>query len=97
MAGRVLAAAVPEHDEHLAAVPQPADLGRVRGIDLPHRLTDVLVRRPGPRPGDAPRPGEEPPHPPPLRHAGARLARLGAPLGALPACRRRWFFRSTRW
>ena len=47
---------------------------------------------PGARPRDAARSREEPAHPPPLRHARARLARLGAALGALrgglPAARR---------
>jgi hypothetical protein len=47
---------VPEHDGHLAAVPQPADLGRVRGLDLLHGVAAVLVRRPDPRPRDAARP-----------------------------------------
>ena len=34
----VLAVPVPEHDEHLAAVQEPADLGRVRGVDLRDRV-----------------------------------------------------------
>ena len=50
----------PEHDGHLAAVPQPAGLGRVRGVDLRHGLAAVLVRGPDPRPGDAARPGAAP-------------------------------------
>ena len=32
--GGLLAVSVPEHDGPLAELPQPADLGRVRGIDL---------------------------------------------------------------
>ena len=40
----------------VAAVPQPADLGRVRGLDLRHGLAALLVRRPDPRPRDAARP-----------------------------------------
>ncbi len=56
VAGGLLAVPVPEHDGPLAAVPQPADLGRVRGLDLRHRLDRVLVRRPGARPGDDARP-----------------------------------------
>ena len=47
----------PEHDGPLAAVAEPAGLGRLRGLDLRHGLAAVLVRRPDPRPGDAPRPG----------------------------------------
>ena len=31
---RLLAAALPEHDERLAAVPEPARLGRLRRLDL---------------------------------------------------------------
>ena len=52
----LLAVPVPEHDGPLAAVPQPADLGRLRGLDLRHGLAALLVRRPDPRPGDAARP-----------------------------------------
>ena len=36
----------------VAAVPQPAGVGRVRGLDLCYRVAAVLVRRPDPRPGD---------------------------------------------
>ena len=36
VARRLLAVPVPEHDGDLAAVPQPADLGRLRGLDLRH-------------------------------------------------------------
>ena len=53
---RLLAVPVSEHDGAVAAVPQPADLGRVRGLDLRHGVAAVLVRRPDPRPGDAARP-----------------------------------------
>ena len=58
----VLLLAVPlsQHDGALAAVPQPAGLGRVRGHDLLHRVAAVLVRRPDPRPGDAARSLDEP-------------------------------------
>ena len=58
--GLLLADAVPEHDGAVAPVAQPAGLGRLRGVDLRHGLAAVLVRRPDPRPGDAPRPGQEP-------------------------------------
>ncbi len=40
----------------LAAVPQPAHLGRLRGLDLRDRLGAVLVSSACPRPGDAARP-----------------------------------------
>ena len=51
----LLAVAVSEHDGRLAAVPEPADLGRVRGLDLRDRLAAVLVRRPDSRSRDAAR------------------------------------------
>ena len=52
--------AVPVSEQHgrVAAVPQPADLGRLRGLDLLHGLAAVLVRRADSRPGDAARQGE---------------------------------------
>ena len=81
----------------------PLDLGRVRGLDLRHRLAAVLVRRPDPRPGDAARPRR--------RAASARVvygiwrwagaARRGTgtatrrPTCCSPAWRRRWCSRST--
>ena len=92
--------------QRVAAVPQPADLGRVRGLDLRDRVGAVLVRRPGARPRDAARPRAEHDRPQRiLRHAGAGLARFGAPLAplrdGLPAAgrhlRRRWSSRCTRW
>ena len=52
----VLAVPVPEHDGPVAAVPQPAGVGRVRGQHVRDRLAAVLVRRPDPRPRDAARP-----------------------------------------
>ena len=51
----LLAVALSEHDGPLAAVPQPAGVGRVRRVDLRHRLAVVLVRRADSRPGDAAR------------------------------------------
>ena len=50
----------PEHDGAVAAVPQPADVGRLRGFDLRHRLAAVLVRRPDSRSGDPARPRHAP-------------------------------------
>ena len=45
--GRVLLAApMSEHPGPVAAVPQPADLGRFRRFDLPYGLAPVLARRP---------------------------------------------------
>ena len=43
----------------LAAVQKPADLGRLRGLDLLHRVAAVLVRRADSRPRDAARQGED--------------------------------------
>jgi hypothetical protein len=57
---RLLAAAVSQHDGPLAELPQPADLGRVRGLDLRDGVGAVLVRRPDSRPRDVPRPRQEP-------------------------------------
>src|SRR5688500_16240911 len=59
VAGRVLAIPLSEHDGHLAAVSQPAYLGRVRCIDLRNYLAIVLVRRADPRSRYTPRPCEE--------------------------------------
>ena len=94
----------PEHDGHLAAVSQPAGLGRVRGLHLLHRLAAVLVSS-GLIPDlatlrDRARKPLRADH---LRHAGDGLARLGEPLAALrnrPTCcwpdwRRRWWSRCT--
>ncbi len=42
---RLLAFPDPQPDGHVAAVPLAAALGRVRGLDLRHRLAAVLVHR----------------------------------------------------
>ena len=55
VAGRVLAVPVSEHDGPVAAVPQPADLGRVRGVDLRHGVGALLVYRTRARHGHAAR------------------------------------------
>ena len=49
----LLADAVSEYDGALAAVAQPAGLGRVRRFDVRDGFALVLVRRPDPRSGDA--------------------------------------------
>ena len=81
----VLLLAVPlsQHDGDLAAVPQPAHLGRVRRLDLLHRVAAVLVRRPHSGPGHPPRSHEQSLGPDRLRHPGDGLARLGVSLEAL--------------
>ena len=83
VAGGVLAVSLPEQHEPVAAVPQPAHLGRVRGINLRIGVAALLVRRPRPRPGHLPRPRQESRRAVPLRRAGSRMARLRAPLAAL--------------
>ena len=45
LARRLLAVPVPQHDGPLAELPQPAHLGRVRGLDLRHGVGALLVRR----------------------------------------------------
>ena len=96
---RLLDAALPEHDERLAAVQEPAHLGRVRGLDLRVGVAALLVRRAASRSGDAPRPGDVARRAHDLRHPGDGLARIGAPLASLrdlvPAARRRWPRRSS--
>ena len=83
MAGGVLAPAVSQQHGRLAAVPQPAHLGRVRGLDLRHGLAAVLVHRSRARPGDAARPGQAQVDAVDFRHLRARVARIRAALGAL--------------
>src|SRR5947207_15482028 len=48
-----------EHDGTVATVSQPADLGRVCGFNLRHRIGIVLVRRIDSRFGDTARPRDE--------------------------------------
>ena len=83
----VLAVPVSEHDGRVAAVPQPAHLGRLRGLDIRHRLAAVLVRRTHSRPRDAARSIGIESRPGHLRRARDGMARLGASTGI--ATRRR--------
>ncbi len=95
----------PNAHEHLAAVPQPAHLGRVRGQHLRHGLGALLVHRPHSRPGDVPRSGEAQGDEVHLRRrwrsAGADPHVTGSatrtPTSCSQACRRLWCSRSTRW
>ncbi len=50
---------IPNQMRRLAELPQPAAVGRVRGLDLRHGLAAVLVHRPGPGSGDAARPRDD--------------------------------------
>ena len=101
---RVLAAAVSEHDGRLAAVPEPADLGRVRGFDLRDRVAAVLVRRPDSRSRDAARSIAVARRPRSStacsRWAGAAPRATGTAtrrrICCWPAWRRRWSCRCTR-
>ena len=79
----LLAVPVSEHDGRVAAVPQPAHLGRLRGLDVRHGLAAVLVRRTDSRPRDAARSLGIEGRTRDLRRAGDGMARLGAPLASL--------------
>jgi hypothetical protein len=83
VARRLLAVPVPERDGPVAAVQEPADLGRVRGFDLRHRLDRVLVHRHDSRHGDAARSRGVEGEGVDLRNPVARLARFGASLAPL--------------
>src|SRR6202011_3923224 len=52
---RVLAVPLSEHDGDLAPVQEPADVGRLRRLDVRDRLAALLVCRPGAGHGHAPR------------------------------------------
>ena len=85
----LLAAALPQHDGPVAAVPQRPGLGRVRRQHLFHGVADLLVHGHDPRPGHAARPRDHAPGPRRLRRAGAGLAQLRPALAALrdrPTC-----------
>ena len=56
---RLLAVPLPEPDGHVAELPQPAAVGRVRREHLRHRVAAVLVHGHGARPGHVPRPGDQ--------------------------------------
>ena len=83
MAGVLLALSYTADDGSVAAVPQPANLGRVRGLDLFHRFAAVLVHRADSRFGNTARQREASNYPRDLWHSRHGLARLGPPLGAL--------------
>src|SRR5215208_664060 len=81
----LLAAPVPQHDGHLAAVPQPARLGHLRRQHLPNGLAALLVPRARPGSGLITRPCKAPPDADHLRHPRARLAGRRPPLAAVRA------------
>ena len=76
-------APVPNDIRHLAELPLAAAVGRLRGLDLLHRLGPLLVHRPRARSRDPARPREVPRRPVHLRHLRPRLARLQPQLAAL--------------
>src|SRR6185369_6344426 len=69
--------------ESVAELPQPADLGRVRGIDVLHRFSAVLVHWLGSGSGDAARSRYDESPPGCLRTSELGLARIGTPLAPL--------------
>ncbi len=79
----VLALPVSEHHDAVAAVQEPAHLGRVRGLDLRAGVAVVLVRRVDPRRRHAARPRDHTRRPHHLRHDGDGVARLGPALAPL--------------
>ena len=88
----VLAVSLSQHHGRVAAIPQPAHVGRVRRLHLRHDLRVVLVHRPDSRPGHAARSRDQSRGQNHLRHALDGLARIGAALAplrnGLPAARR---------
>ena len=101
----LLAAALSELDVAVAAVPQPAGLGRVRGIDLRDGLAAVLVRRTDPRSRHHARPRAQAVGAERLRHAGAWAGAARPDTGSAirwhtccwPGWPRRWWSRCTPW
>ena len=71
---------LPQHDGHLAAVPQSSHMGFFRRQHVCDRLAVVLVRRIDSRSGNAARPFETPLSASCVRHSGDGLARLGSAL-----------------
>ena len=94
----------PEHDERVAAVPQPAGVGRLRGLDLRDHLDGVLVRRHDSRTSarcaTAPRCRWRSTSTACCRWAGADRRGTGSGMSRLRCCwrgfRRRWCSRYTR-
>src|SRR5207248_5915405 len=86
MAGVLLALSYTADDGSVAAVPQPTNLGRVRGLDLFHRFTVVLVYRTYSRFGYAAGSRQVPHYEDGLWSTGDGMARIRAPLGSLRDC-----------
>ena len=101
----LLAASVSQYDVAVAAAAEPADLGRIRGVDLRHCFLLVLVHGVDSRFRHHARQGRQPYRAEDFRSAGDGLARIppgtGRDIRRLTCCsrasRRRWWFRCTRW
>ena len=79
----LLAVSVPKHDVVLAAISQPARLGRLRRLYLPDGLALILVRRTDSGFGHAARPSPHSGQADYLRISGHGLAGLGRALEAV--------------
>ena len=79
----LLAVPISQHHGRVAAIPQPAHVGRFRGLDLRHHLGAFLVHRPDSRHGDAARSRHASRGQNHLRHALDGLARIGPALAPL--------------
>ena len=76
----LLAVPLSERDGAMAAISQPAAVGLRLSALLHSDVDHVLLRRAAARPRHRARSGADPRQADPLRHPGARLARLGAAL-----------------
>src|SRR5262245_65405969 len=83
VAGDLLAVPLSKRHGPVAAVPQPADLGRLRRLDLRNGFGAVLVHWPRSGHGDAARSREVACGAEDLRHAGARVAWISQALAAV--------------
>ena len=98
---------VPLSQQHgsVAAVPQSAGVGRLRGFDLRHHLSGVLVCRPGSGFCDHARKGQPSADQEGLRNSGDWAGAVRPAIGSAtrrctfcwPALRRRWCSRCTPW
>ena len=79
----LLAYPVPKHDVPLAAIPQPAGLGRVCGFHIRDGFAAFLVCRADSRSSDAARPRAQPLRESDLWLSGDGLARIGGTLVAI--------------
>ena len=103
--GGLLAVPAAQPDGHVAELPQPAAVGRVRGLDLRLGVAGLLVHRHDPGPRDAAGPGEQQHPQDRLRHLRHGLDGFVPPLAPLRAAylllaalaAPPWCSRCTRW